>query len=218
LLFSKDELKLIREGEPCSVERPIQTRPVASAAVRAIRREAKERRRAGESLPEDWERRQREIRGLADQEIAPPKCGALVGLQSRPGKQAHDFAVVTSVERHGDSVTLGLLRAITPEPDLLLAGQTPPDYVTSPAAAMREEGAAVRPHEIPELTISIEAQERYDEAQAEIRQELDEMPLHERVRQLEAFERKGANVGRELRAVRGKLAEAERKVGLRRAA
>jgi hypothetical protein len=44
------------------------------------------------------------------------------------------------------------------------------------------------------------------------------MPLSERDRLLEVAESKGADVGRELAAIRNRAAVGERKIGLRRAA
>lgn len=81
------------------------------------------------------------------------------------------------------------------------------------------EPEAVDPREVANYSGSEIARRRYDREMAEQRLALEQLPLHERLRRfLELAEQQGVDVNRQVRAITGKVAEGERKVGERRAA
>lgn len=80
------------------------------------------------------------------------------------------------------------------------------------------EPEGVAPHEIATFTGSKQARLRHEYEMTDARLALDAEPLEKRIARVLSAVEAGLPVGRELRAVMGKLAEAERKIGLRRAA
>lgn len=86
------------------------------------------------------------------------------------------------------------------------------------AAGEPPEPEAVSPHEVGSTTGDLVARRRYEHEMESRRLELEAMPLERRLSRILALAESGVNVKRELKAIRGKVAEAERKAGVRRAA
>lgn len=80
------------------------------------------------------------------------------------------------------------------------------------------EPEAVPKHEIPRYLGSKAARKRHEDEMIEGRLALEAEPIARRIARIEEAERNGAPVGRQLKAIFGQLAEAERKAGIRRAA
>lgn len=90
------------------------------------------------------------------------------------------------------------------------------DYVSRPHMSLRDEPEVV-PAEYQAKLVE-QAKERDNAYLKETLAEIDEMPLEARLKRLRAMQGRGGDISRHLRAIESRIAAAEKKMGVRKAA
>lgn len=155
--------------------------------------------------------------GFAREATTPHRRFFLVRGRGATGRgYDHDPASTVSADDDHLDATIDLKEEDDPREKERRKAMTAPEPY--PVEGPPPEPEAVNPAEIGNYTGTRDARQRYQRDIAERQAALDSLPLDERLRRILALDGAGANVKRELRAIAGKVAEAERKAGVRRAA